>query len=188
MELLNAIEEADVIVGHNIKGFDLKVFRTRLAMHNAAMHKTVRVVDTLSLARKLKFNSNKLDSLCDYFGIGRKKQNSGIKLWIDCMKGNPSALKELGEYNLQDVILVEELYLKLRAYDTSTPNLGLFYPDSKPRCPCCGSDNLQLTSNLVYNQASAGLEGICLDCGHRFKHKANLLSKKKRTANLTSAK
>lgn len=51
----------------------MKVFRTRLALNNLPNHKPVKIVDTKAIASTCKFNSNKLDSLADYFEVPRKK-------------------------------------------------------------------------------------------------------------------
>lgn len=186
-DLFDAFEESDVVVAHFSKGFDMKVFKTRLALNSYPMHKSVKVVDTKQIASTMKFNSNKLDSLCDYFGIERKKATGGIKLWIDCLNGNKEALKAMQEYNIQDVKILKQLYLHLRAFDKNPPNLGIYYNDGMQHCPACGSPELSTTGNTSSTNLNTHQEILCMDCGHRSKYRKGITSKAKRNLQLASA-
>lgn len=162
-------QKADVVVGQNVKSFDDKVFRTRCLLNGFAPPKTVKIVDTLQMARKLKFNSNKLDSLGFALGCGRKIQNSGISLWVKCLAGNTEALNEMFVYNKQDVQLLQDVYLKLRAFDPKHPNLSVYYEDTQERCVVCGSLHVTPTGHSVFTQSNEYEEHQCQDCGHRSK-------------------
>jgi DNA-directed RNA polymerase subunit RPC12/RpoP len=164
-------QKADVVVGQNIRSFDDKVFRTRCLLNGFAPPKTVKIIDTLQMAKKLRFNSNKLDSLGFALGCGRKVQNSGISLWVSCLAGNLEALHEMFVYNKQDVQLLQDVYLKLRAYDPKHPNLSVYYNDGQNRCVVCGSTHVHPTGHSVFTQAHEYEEHQCGDCGHRSKFK-----------------
>jgi hypothetical protein len=60
------------------------------------------------------------------------------------MKGDRKALKEMEDYNVQDVRILEETYLQIRPWIKPHPNMGLFILDeTEQRCPSCGSNELQ---------------------------------------------
>lgn len=186
-DLFDAFEESDVVTAHFGKGFDMKVFKTRLALNSYPMHKAVKVVDTKQIASTMKFNSNKLDSLCDYFGIERKKPTGGIKLWIDCLNGDKEALKTMQEYNIQDVKILKQLYLYLRPFDKNPPNLGMYYNDGMQHCPSCGSIELSTTGNTSSTNLQSYQEILCMDCGHRSKYRKSITDKAKRNLQLVPA-
>ena len=177
--LWELIESADVVVGQNVLDFDLATIKSRLAKHAMPTLKNVKVVDTLKIARKMRFNANSLDSLGAYLGVGRKLDHSGMKLWIDVMNGCPAALKEMLDYCKQDVQLLEDVYLKLRAFDQRPAGLAHFYADEKHRCPACGSDDLEFTNNVVHTPVSEFQEVICNICHHRSRKRTPLNTKGK---------
>lgn len=181
-------ETADVIVGQNIKRFDQAVLKARIAYHQLPALHPVKLVDTLQIAKQMRFNANSLDSLGSYLGVGRKVKHTGIDLWVRVMKGEKKALEEMLEYNEQDVLLLEQVYLRLRAYDTSSPNLGLFFDDEISRCGSCGSTNIEKTGNTVKTAVSSFETYSCLDCGHVQRSRKNTLSKIKRSNLHTNAK
>lgn len=164
--LRHTINKADVVIGHNIDNFDLPKIKARMIKHGLQPYKTIKTVDTLKIARRLGFPSNKLDSLASFLGIGRKVKHQGISLWKGCVQGEETALADMLEYNIQDVDLLEKVYLKLRAYDTMPPNLGKLYQDGV-RCPACGSADVGVTANIIHTPVSAYQEVVCNCCGHR---------------------
>lgn len=187
-ELYEAIEKADIVVAHNLKKFDWPLLKTRLVLNGFPPLPTVKLVDTLRIAKGLKFNSNKLDSLGEVLGIGRKIQNSGISLWIKCMEGCTDSLEEMLEYNKGDVLLLEKVYLRLRAWDLNHPNVSMYYSDTETRCPVCGSSSVDETGNSVYTSASEFKELQCGHCGHRSRVRTNSLAKEKRKSFISTAK
>lgn len=186
--LYEAFEEADLVVAHNAARFDVPLFKTRLISHGMPPPKTVKVVDTLQIAKTLRFNSNKLDSLGNYLDVGRKIETTGISLWIRCMQGDEEALHEMVTYNEQDVTLLERVYMRLRAFDTRPTNAGHFHDDDHAHCPVCGSTELEHTGNSVYTPVSEFAEVVCNDCGHRSRTRQVLNSKEKRNKLLITAR
>ncbi|HNU61925.1 MAG TPA: hypothetical protein PKL04_06980, partial [Methanofastidiosum sp.] len=155
--------------------------KARLALHRMPMHKTVKVIDTYKISKGMRFNSRKLDSLADYFNAGRKVTHEGINLWIRCMNGDPEALNDMRVYNEQDVVLLEEVYNCIKAYDNNPVNLGQYFNDNEQHCPVCGSTDIASTGNLVYTQVSSFDEVRCNSCGHRSRKRTQRNSKDKRS-------
>jgi hypothetical protein len=83
--------------------------------------------------------SNKLDYLGKLLGVGRKiKTEPG--LWMRVLNGDSKAVKEMIPYNVQDVLLLRDVYLKLRPYTKNHPNLELYGIEG---CPYCGHTHVQ---------------------------------------------
>lgn len=166
-EIWHLFDEADILVGHNAQAFDNKEVNARFAFHGMEPPSHYRTVDTLKEARKtFKFESNKLDALGEYLGLGRKVKHPGIDMWLDCMKGDKKAWKLMKKYNAMDVELLEKVYLHLRPWMATHPNLGVY--SDQPVCRVCGSKRLQYkgpgggfgTNTNIYKRFR------CLDCKH----------------------
>lgn len=141
--LWNLMNEADIVIGHNSIMFDNKKAFSRFIQHGFKAPKPFQNIDTLQVARKyFKFDSNKLDRLGQYFKLGRKVKHEGFSLWLGCMSGDKKSWKKMGEYNKQDVILLEKIYLKMLPYVTKHPNIALLNEDLTG-CHNCGSKSFQ---------------------------------------------
>lgn len=143
-KLWEVFNEADIIIGQNLDKFDIKKSNARFIKYNLPPPSPYRTIDTLKIARShFKFDSNKLGSLGEYLGLGKKVDTGGINLWFKCMSGDKTAWKHMKKYNVQDVDLLEKVYLKLRPWAKTHPNLALFNTSEKTSCPNCQSDNVQ---------------------------------------------
>jgi DNA polymerase III epsilon subunit-like protein len=191
-DLANLINEADIVVGHNIDKFDLAVIKARMIKHRLKPFKTVRTVDTLKIAKQNKFASNKLDDLGEYLGLGRKVKHEGVSLWVKCQQGDPSALTEMLDYNIQDVVLLRNVYNAIKAYDKNPPNLGKILNaklgESKHRCPVCASDNVFKGNYTVHTPVSEYDEYVCKSCGHRSRSRSVVNTKEQRSKILITPK
>lgn len=171
--------EADYVVGHFIEGFDVPYVSARLFANKLPPLSPVAMIDTYKLAKKhfgKTLNSNKLDHLGTILGVGNKTSTSA-QLWVDCANGSKKAIKEMGAYNKQDVLLLEKIYDKLLPYTQSRINRNLF-SDGEIVCDSCGSHKVQKRGVSV-TKATMKQKYQCQDCGHWFTKK---LEKKKDVA------
>ena len=154
------INEADIVIAHNGNSHDIKKIYSRFVQHELKPPSPFKPVDTLLIARRhFKFDSNKLDRLGQYLKVGRKQKNEGFPMWLECMRGDKKAWKKMCDYNKQDVILLEKVYLALLPYITNHPNIGIIIGE-RSICPNCGSKNLQ-SRGIKYGKRS----WWCKDCG-----------------------
>lgn len=179
-ELWCAIEEADLVVAHNCDRFDIPLFKARCVINGFAPPKRVKQVDTLKLAKQMKFQSNRLDSLGYVLGEGSKIKHNGIDLWIKCMEGDSEALKTMEEYNRQDVVLLRNVYHRLKAFDNNSPNAALFTSGEEVACRVCGSHDVRATANQIAAGSSLFSEVICNACGARSRLRQSNTTKDKR--------
>lgn len=141
-DLWKLFDEADIILTHNGDNFDIKKSNARFLIHGLKPPSPYKTIDTLKIARRyFKFDSNRLDDLAQYLGIGRKKAHSGKHTWFGCMAGDMKSWAVMKDYNAHDVVLLLETYLALRAWTNTHPNLDMFNKNGS--CPVCQSKKVQ---------------------------------------------
>lgn len=189
-KLIKLMDEADIVIGHNGKRFDVPWVQGRAALYGIKPPSPFRVVDTLLIARRqFNFPSNKLEYLLDVFGCSKKlkhKKFAGHELWTECLAGNDEAWAEMKAYNIQDTVGLEELYTKLIPWTPNHPNMGVYTEDDKPVCNKCGSDHVQKRGTYMTN-ASKFQRYQCVPCGAWSRGKTNLLTKEARKEMLVNA-
>jgi hypothetical protein len=136
------LSEADVVIAHYGNGFDNKYVKTRALFHGLAPIPPFVSVDTQKIAKsQFLFNSNRLDYLGKFLGVGRKIETK-LGLWMEVLRGSQKAIKEMVHYNKGDVSLLEKVFLKLRPFIPEHVNREL-YGGGSHECPRCGSSHVQ---------------------------------------------
>ena len=163
--LWDLLNKADVVIGHNGDRFDIPSINTRFLNAGMDPPSPYRTIDTLLVARgRFKFTSNRLDYLGQFLGVGRKIDTGGMELWERCYIGEDSGLKKMLEYNKQDVILLENVYKKLRPYIKNPPSHGTYQTDGRMCCSHCGSGNVQ-SRGYYHTNVSIFRRFWCKECG-----------------------
>ena len=161
-ELLNA---ADIVIAHNGIEFDVKISNARFALNEMVPPMPYRVIDTLRAAKRVfSVPSFKLEDLNQYFGLELKMEHEGMGLWKRCVNQDKAALQTMLKYNKRDVAILEELYLKIRPWIKSHPNLGLYIDTEDTVCTNCGNKNLTLGGNY-FTPAGKYRSFRCDSCG-----------------------
>lgn len=173
--LWDLLEEADVVVTHNGDQFDIPRINSRFAINNMTPPSPYYRIDTCKVARKqFAFTSNKLDALAHYFGF-EGKYDTDFELWEGCLNGDRKSLQEMQEYNIQDVKVLEEVFLKLRPWITNFPNANNYLASKTIVCTTCGGDNLEELRNQFYYTTTGKYQLFrCRDCGAITKSRYNL--------------
>lgn len=157
--------QADVVVGFNHVGFDLRHLKTEMARQDMTPPSPWVDIDLLSVVRKnFRFPSNKLEYVASELLGEHKAPTGGHSTWVKCMAGDKDAWARMEEYNRQDVLLTERLYHRLKPW-IKLPNPALYdFDTDTPTCPGCGSDNIQ-RRGLAYTALSSYVRYQCKDCG-----------------------
>ena len=186
----SVLNKADFVITHNGDSFDIKKMNTRFMMNGMLPTTPYRSIDTLKMAkRSFSFTSNKLDYLARVLLGKRKVKNDGLPLWQGVLRGEPAAWDLMEEYNAGDVNLLEEVYLKLRAWDHMHPSIGLNTSADNMHCTVCNSDNVAPTgANVTVGNAGLYNGYECLDCGHQMRGKTNIRTLSQKHAGLVNAK
>lgn len=187
-KLWQTLHDYDILIAHNGDRFDMRKIRARMIMHGMQPPAPVRTIDTLKMARSAAaFTSNKLEWLARYLSHLQKdghKKFPGHSLWAECLKGNPEAWRAMREYNIPDVLSMEEVYLRLRPWAKQHPNVAAYYSDEKIRCPVCGSAHVHEDGESVSN-TSVYARYHCEECGAWSRGRYTTNSTAKRKALLT---
>lgn len=160
--LWKMVDEADIIIAHNWDSFDIKKMNVRFIKNWLWIPSPYITIDTLKTARKtFKMTSNKLNYLCKFLWLNVKKETGWFNLWRESIEWNKKSLDLMLEYCKNDVVILEELYMKLRPYIKNHPNLNLY--SEWEVCKNCWSLKLKWwktysTTNSKYKSAQ------CQDC------------------------
>lgn len=163
--LYKLLDEAEVVVAHNGKKFDLPKVLGRGLVHGLKPPSPYHTVDTLLVARKrFGFVSNRLADLCHELGLTEKDEHknfAGFDLWLQCLKQNDAAWAEMKHYNIQDVYALEDLYKRMLPYIDNHPNMGVGI------CSCgnCGSTNMQKRGTYKTKAGLTYQRYVCSSCG-----------------------
>lgn len=158
------LDDADVVIHYNGKRFDIPTLNKEFVLAGLLPPATYKQVDLLQVARKqFRFPSNKLDYVAKALGVGEKVKHAGFDLWIRCMNNEEAAWKEMEEYNVHDVVILEKVYLKLLPWIPNHPNHGL-YDDVADVCPNCGGHHLE-KRGFAYTNAGKYQRYQCKECG-----------------------
>ena len=167
-QLHTFFDEADVVIAHNGDKFDIPIVRARCIVHGIRPWSPIKQIDTLKVAkREFRFDRNNLAYLAEYLGVEEKEEHKnfpGFELWSECLKGNEEAWEEMRKYNIQDVETLEQVYLKLRSWDTRHPSLAVMQEQDKVVCPKCGGGHIQFRG-YAYTNVSKFRKYQCQSCG-----------------------
>jgi hypothetical protein len=166
--LHGVISEADILVGHNLKGHDLKKLQAKFVEHRLKPVKMPQLVDTLEWAKKFGFTSRKLGDLCKKLSL-QDKLSHEPGLFLKAALGNEEAIRAIIKYGKGDIPTLRHLYYRLRPYAHNHPNINLYRGTGVECCPRCGSTHFK-KDGCKYNLSTVKQQFACLadDCGHKF--------------------
>lgn len=164
-KFVKMLKDADEIVTHNGDMFDLPHIRTRCLFNGIPIAETFTSVDTLRIARhRFKFNSNRLDYLGRFLGLGTKIQNPP-DLWDRVMEGQKSALSDMVTYCKRDVSLLEAVHDKLTGYSRAATHLGVATGSDRLSCPHCGGTHTKVDKTTTTAVGTLRRQMNCKGCG-----------------------
>jgi DNA polymerase elongation subunit (family B) len=163
---IKVANQADELVGHNGDKFDLAWIRTRCIYHRIDMFPKYVTIDTLKVARsKFKFNSNKLNYIAQYLGIGQKIKTE-YDLWKDIvLNKDKAAMEKMIKYCKMDVILLEKVHKELNNHIEHKTHYGVIFGQDRGSCPECGSDEIVKNLRRVMASGLVKIQYKCKTCG-----------------------
>jgi hypothetical protein len=142
------LNDADAVVHYNGTKFDIPTLNKEFLLHSFNPPSPYKQIDLLRVVRSnFRFPSNKLDYVAQRLNLGKKHEHEGHELWVKCMNGDKDAWKRMEKYNIQDVVLLENLYGHLLPWIKSHPNHNLFSDGHV--CPNCSSSSLQRRGTAI---------------------------------------
>lgn len=172
------LDECDFVITQNGKKFDQKKLNARFVIHGMKPPSSYRHIDVLQIAKsQFGFTSNKLqymtETLCKKYKKSGHAKFSGFELWSECLRGNIEAWSEMENYNILDILSLEELYSIISPWDAKLPNFSVY--DDEP------SENEEwVKDGFVYSNLGKYDRYRNTITGQQRRGNANLLSKEKR--------
>lgn len=165
-KFIKIANQADELVAHNGDRFDLSWIRTRCLYHRISMFPNYITIDTLKISRaKFKFNSNKLDYIAKFLGVGAKIKTE-FSLWTDILLNKDKiAMEKMIKYCKMDVVVLEKVHKELNNHVLAKTHYGVIFGQDRGSCPECGSDELIVDG---YKTLASGIKKIkyrCKTCG-----------------------
>lgn len=161
--MVELLHEADLVIGHNLDGFDVKMSNTFMVKNGILPPSPYQTVDTLKVAKRhFKFNSNKLGDLVEYLGIGEKLDAGGFSTWLGCMQGDAKAQSKMVRYAKRDTAVLPALYERLRPWMRNHPTMNHEDPEA---CPVCQEHGTLTKDGWRYTKVGKYQGYHCSACG-----------------------
>lgn len=169
IDFIEQANQADELIAHNGDRFDIKWIRTRCIYHRIPMFPNYKTLDTLKKAKSgFNFNSNKLDYIAQFLGVGAKVKHSGFDMWKNVIKGDADAMNEMVNYCEGDIIVLEDVYFTMQNYIKTNTHNGVINNNLKYSCPNCGSEHSELIKNNVTAMGTIKRLMQCIDCDYYY--------------------
>jgi len=170
------INSADIIIAHNGDRFDIRKLNSRFILNGLKQPSPYQSIDTLKQsARYFAHSSHRLDWLGTLIR-NEGKIDTDFELWIRCENGEQEALDYMVKYNREDVNLLEEVYVWIRPWIKSHPNVGLYMDLTEPVCANCGSNKLTLEG--YYTTQAGRYQAVRCECGAIGRYRSTALTTK----------
>lgn len=157
------LDEADCVMHFNGRKFDIPHIQREFLEMGLLPPSPYRQIDLIEAVRKqFRFTSNRLAHVSRVLGLEGKVEHEGFPLWVKCMNGDDDAWSRMREYNIQDVLLLEDLYDMLLPWLPAHPSIAAWKGEDV--CPKCGSDQLQ-KRGFAYTQMGKFQQFCCGACG-----------------------
>jgi hypothetical protein len=149
-DFMKEANKASELVAHNGDRYDLTWLKTRCLFHRIEAFPKYITIDTLKHCRQsFRFNSNRLDYVAKFLGVGAKMETGGFQLWKDVMNSDVEALDRMIEYCKGDCIILEKVYNELKNYVPHKSHRGVELGGKKWHCVECGSPNVRHRKTYV---------------------------------------
>jgi hypothetical protein len=180
------LQQADCVITHNGDKFDIKELNWQFLKYDLPPVTKYQSIDTYKKSKPI-FGapSLSLESLARNLGYAGK-EHTEYELWDRCEKGEIEALERMIHYNINDVFVLEDVYMRIRPWMKTHPNFGAFVDmydtleKDENRCPRC----TQVVNDSRYNrrwQSPAGYfykAATCKHCGTELRKTYRMKGKK----------
>lgn len=173
-KFLKVYNSADMVIGQNNDRFDNRWVNARAMKYGLDVNTFVRSFDIMRETKRLfRLPSYSMKYITNYLGIQTKLEHEGIKMWEKIQTGTPEEQKEylqkMVEYNRQDIVATEDMYLTLRKYMGHKTHFGVLNGQERFTCPNCGGKNVSLDKTTVTPAGTVQRVMKCNDDGVVYK-------------------
>lgn len=163
-DMAEVLVSADIHVAHYGKWFDRTYLQSRLLHHGLDPIPNIPLVDTWKIAKdNLKLNSNRLQTITEFLQLEDKTPIRGPH-WVKAMSGNKTSLNYVVKHCRQDIVVLEQVYEKLRPLMTNHPNVNIV-SGSTDSCPICGTKGKLQKRGFTIARVNKKQRYQCTECG-----------------------
>jgi DNA polymerase elongation subunit (family B) len=164
IKLHEAMSSADILLTQNGDNFDIKMANYFFIMNDLTPVPPTKSIDTKKIAKRyFRFMNNTLDNLGEELGVGGKTDVKHSDIWYDCyVKGDKAAWRQMNIYCSRDVEVTTKIYLKMRGFMRSHPNMARLAGDFDC-CPGCGGFSYRVRA-YRHTNSSRYVQYSCNDC------------------------
>lgn len=181
-EFVKVFEECDYHISWYGDRFDVPMLKARMIKHGMEPLSPKLSLDLWKSVRyTFKLHSNRLNVWEQFLDVEDRKSQIDFEAWLKAAHGNKEAMEEVVDHCRRDVLVLEEVYKKLKPWLDKEPPRSLF-TNEQGVCTSCGSENVvrrgyKVATTRTYPQYK------CKDCGHWFRGtKAVAVSQMRNTA------
>ncbi len=143
-----ALKDSDVVYGWYSSRFDWPFIQSRLLTHGLPAMPPTAHIDLWRTAKyQMKLNSNRLASVSEFLGL-EEKTPIRSREWIRAMAGHQKSINYVVAHCKQDIVVLEQAYLKMRPLIRQHPNVNVL-TGVEDGCPICGGNRLQKRGYLI---------------------------------------
>ncbi len=165
VDIHKLLDEADIVIAHNGRGFDFKKITAKFIEHEFTPPSPYKTVDTKSdLVAKAMFSSHKLDWLSKQLELGFKTPGMEFSVWQGCMSGVKKDWNLMLKYNAHDVRLLEKLYERISPW-IDQPNAAIYRAGNSLLCVKPGCKGTLIKRGLGYANTRVYQRYACNKCG-----------------------
>lgn len=158
-------DQADILYGHNIDGFDVKKLNAEWALMGLMPPAPYKTVDTLKVARaRFGFESNTLDALCKRLGLVSKTDRYDVEVARAALAGDVKMQRAIEAYNKGDICATEAFVDHVRAWIFNHPHDKHGTSDNRLTCHACWGSDLERNGTKLANQITYTM-WRCRGCG-----------------------
>ena len=164
-KLAEVLSEADVWVTWYGTFFDVPYLNSRLIQHGLDPMPPIPHVDGWKIARnRLKLHSNRLASVSAFLSL-QEKTPILQEHWLKAAAGYHDSIKYVTDHCRQDVIVLEEVYERIKPLALQHPNVAIGPTGGTGGCPICGNLNTLVKRGFTMARTSKKQRYQCRKCG-----------------------
>ena len=134
--------DSDVWLTHYGTWYDNVFVNTRLLYHKLpVLPANFAHLDTWKISRnRLKLRNNRLATISEFLGTNAEKDAIKPEQWLRALGGHRASMDYIVEHCRKDVVVLTEVYERLKPLVLDHPNRGLI--DGRGGCGICGEQKL----------------------------------------------
>jgi len=163
-EFYKVLSEADIWITWYGERFDDRMFQSKLLEYKLPPCPHVQHIDLWKTCKyRFKLSSNRLKTAAAFMDLEEKTPVLG-KVWRRARTGHGPSIRYVIEHCVQDVLVLEQAYLRMRPWVKQHPNMGIIQEQTEA-CPTCGVSGKLHKRGLYRSRTRTYQRFSCQACG-----------------------